>query len=322
MYNIRKKSKVLYLLHLLITQSDENHPLSMSKIINELYAIGIEAERKSIYQDIKDLEEMGYDIVSTPKGYFLASPLLETAQARILIDALSSSTFLTNKKAEELQENILSLLSTHEAEMIRQQALLSPRHSDNEQVYYNLDKMQKAIHQDYAISFKYFDYNVRKKKIYRKNSKRYIGIPYGLIYHKERYYAVIYNPSHDNYSNYRIDKMDQVEIIEELQTKLPFDLQKHRDESFNMYTTTPETIRIEFDESLINVLYDDLGKDIFIEKIESGKITLMMKAAISDSLIAWILSFSTKAKVISPTSLIDTIRNYTLQIHNLYKEND
>ena len=320
MYNIRKKSKILYLLHLFITKSDENHPLSMANLTSELFAIGIEAERKSIYQDIKDLIEMGWDIVTTPKGYFLASPLLETAQARILVDALSSSSFLTSKKASEMQEAILSLLSVHEADIIRKQATLSPHHSSNEQVYYTLDKLQKAIANDYAISFKYFDYNVRKKKIYRKNSKRYLGIPYGLIYHKERYYVVIYNISHDNYSNYRIDKMDQVEIIEEIQTKKPFDLQKFRDESFNMYTTETETIRIEFEESLINVLYDDLGSDLFIEKVENGKITLMMKAAISDSLIAWILSFSTKAKVIAPASLIEDIKEYTLQIHCLYKE--
>ena len=57
-----QKLKLLNVQKILLEQTDEQHPISVEEIINKLKALGIEAERKSIYDDIKALTDFGMDI--------------------------------------------------------------------------------------------------------------------------------------------------------------------------------------------------------------------------------------------------------------------
>ncbi len=74
-------------------------------LFRHLPSKGISAERKSIYDDIERLKLFGCDILSRrsePKGYYLASRDFEIAELKLLVDAVQSSKFITEKKSNQL----------------------------------------------------------------------------------------------------------------------------------------------------------------------------------------------------------------------------
>ena len=68
-----QKLKLLVLLRFLRSESDEQHPVAMKELLAELARAGIQAERKSIYDDLETLRDFGFDIVQAAparRGYF------------------------------------------------------------------------------------------------------------------------------------------------------------------------------------------------------------------------------------------------------------
>ena len=57
-----QKLKLLYLAKIMQEQTDDSHMLTMPQIINELAKYDIEAQRKSIYDDLSALQLFGIDI--------------------------------------------------------------------------------------------------------------------------------------------------------------------------------------------------------------------------------------------------------------------
>ncbi|MBQ9391870.1 MAG: WYL domain-containing protein, partial [Lachnospiraceae bacterium] len=97
-----QKLKLLYVMNILLNETDENHPLNANEIIDRLSAMGIEAERKSIYSDISTLLEYGLNIEKSEEykgGYYIADKSFELAELKLLVDAISSSRFISEKKA-------------------------------------------------------------------------------------------------------------------------------------------------------------------------------------------------------------------------------
>lgn len=303
------KLRLLYLYDLFKLHTSEEHPIKMPEIIDYLGDLNIQAERKSIYSDIEALKSWGLDILystSSPIGYFLSSSDFEMIEIKILIDAISSSEFLTKKKTTSLNQRLLTLLNKYDQEEVSKQILLSSKKFKNEQVYYTLDILQKAISTNMSIRFKYFDLIQNQERKYRRNAEFYSLIPYALLYENERYYCIGYSCKHDSFSHYRIDKMDAIELIDKTE-KLRFNLQQYQATNFNMSIGQVETITLEVDESLISTVYDSFGQDIIIQKFANGIYTITLQTTSSLPFISWLLQFKTKIKVISPQSLVDEI---------------
>ena len=59
-----QKLKLLYLAQILLEQTDEEHPLTVQDLIAQLAQYDIQAERKSIYDDLDALSRFGLDGLS------------------------------------------------------------------------------------------------------------------------------------------------------------------------------------------------------------------------------------------------------------------
>lgn len=53
---------------------------------------------------------------------------------------------------------------------------------------YNVDSIERAINENKKISFLYFDYDDKHKKVYRKEGKRYVVSPTYMVWNKDNYY--------------------------------------------------------------------------------------------------------------------------------------
>ena len=126
-----QKLKILYILDYLQKNSHEDHPVRASELIAMLEnRHGIFCERKTIYSDIAALQDYGVDIISLPGkngGYYIGSRIFELPELKLLIDAVQSSRYLTEKKSRELIEKLCQQCNEQDARLMRRDVLVSGR---------------------------------------------------------------------------------------------------------------------------------------------------------------------------------------------------
>ena len=211
-----QKAKILYLMELFLEQTDEEHPLPRKRLQEKLSDIGIYAERKSIYNDIETLKNFGLDIAyrkEHPEGYYLARREFELPELKLLVDAVQSSRFITQKKSDSLIRKIEKLTSRYEARQLQRQVVVADRiKTMNESIYYNVDKLHAAISMDEQIAFRYFEWTVSKELRLKRGGENYHVSPWALTWDNENYYLIGYDMDAQIIKHFRVDKMLHIEL--------------------------------------------------------------------------------------------------------------
>lgn len=321
------KIKLLYLMKILMEKSDESHALTINDIIIEIERYGFTAERKTIYEDIGLLRQFGIDIITRKNGrsheYFVGSRTFELPELKLLVDAVQSSKFITTKKSRLLIKKIESLASLYEAKQLDRQVFVTNRvKTMNEGIYYNVDRLYLAITENKQISFKYFEYAVNKEMKFRKNGEKYVTSPYFLSWDDENYYLVSFSNKYRDFTHYRVDKMTDIEILDQLRTEIPeeknFNIADYSKSVFNMFGGEEEIVKIQFDNSLVNVVIDRFGKDIMIEQADEFKFVVKLKVAVSSAFFAWVFQFENKARILEPGWIVEQFKERINRIINQY----
>lgn len=299
-----QKLKVLYLLKILMEKTDTEHTLTVQDMINELKKYNISAERKSVYDDIESLKSFGLDIVcrkSKTYDYYISDRSFQLPELKLLADAVASSKFITEKKSKELIKKIGGLASNYEAKQLVRQIYVAGRvKTMNEKIYYNVDLIHQAIGIFKQISFKYFEYTLDKKKQYRNNGNKYVASPYALTWDDENYYMISYYEKYKSITHFRVDKMEDIEIIEQDCHREDLNITEYTKKIFSMYGGEEETIRIQFDNSLLGVVIDRFGKDTITYKVDGNSFIAILTVELSPPLWGWIFQFGNKVKIVSP----------------------
>ena len=322
-----QKLKLLYLMKIFMEETDENNSLTMSEIISKLKDLGINAERKSLYDDFEQLNIFGLDICKTSgkiPGYYNLETAFELPELKLLIDAVQSSIFVTEKKSLELISKIEKLTSRHNAGKLRRQVYIANRvKTRNEKVFYNVDKIYDAIGDNKKISFKYFDYTTEKKKIYRKDGSEYVESPVTLMWDDENYYLVAYNSKHSNYVHYRVDRMESIRILDDERclSETPFDTAFYAKKIFSMFSGEETLVTMRFENSLINVVFDRFGMDITPFKDGDNHFTIKTGVSVSQQFFGWVASLGARAEIISPQNVKDEFVSMLENILKIHKNN-
>lgn len=320
-----QKLKLLYLMKILLEQTDEEHSLTVPQMITELANVGISAERKSIYDDLEYLQLFGIDICSTKTkttNYFVASRDFELPELKLLVDSVQSSKFITHKKSLELISKIEKLTSRHNAKKLQRQVFVTNRvKTPNERIYYNVDKIHEAIAENKQITFKYFGLDVNKKKVYGKDGEMYKESPVSLTWDDENYYLITYKEKYDSYVHYRVDKMENIEITEDSRvlSEKPFDLSIYSKSMFQMYSGEETDVSIQFENELVGVVYDRFGVDVPIIKTDEKHFICNVKVAVSPHFLSWIISFGNKAKILSPDYVQEQLYELIREVQEQYE---
>ena len=309
-----QKLKIFYILDYLQRNSHQNHPVRASELIDMLQRnYNIACERKTIYSDIAALQDYGVDIESIPGkngGYYIASRNFELPELKLLIDAVQSSRFLTEKKSRELIEKLCNQCSIYDARLMRRDMLVSGRvKSMNETIYYNVDAIQDAISMNRAISFRYFDWGIDGKRKYRE--KNYYASPYGLCQDNENCYLLAHSPRH-GITSYRVDRMSEITITDDPRTPCPEltgkALTEHANRLFQMFAGDSVNVKMRFHKSLANVVIDRFGRDTILIPDGSEYFNFTVNVAVSPMFLSWVIGFGNKAKILYPQSVIDECR--------------
>ena len=311
--NIRKL-KVLKLLELLRQSTDEQHPMTTNNIAFQLAQVGIPCDRRTISQDIATLNELGYEVMSTmighEKAYYVEDRSFSIPELKILIDAVHASSFITEKKSEELIDKLVVLAGSHRAEVLkRNMVCFNTRKHSNERIFYNVDYLEDAILQQRKVIFRYFDLDENGERIYRRDGHHYVVEPIALVFNEDNYYLTCYSARHDSTSNYRVDRMDSVEIIDEPCSEKAVSLRNevadYTEQVFKMFGGKQEDVTLKFDRSLIGVVYDKFGEDTHMVASGENECTANVKVQISPTFWGWVCQFAGHMKITGPQNVIE-----------------
>ena len=321
-----QKLKIFYILDYLEAHSNEKNPVRASDLIAMLdRQHNIRCDRKTVYSDIAALQQYGVDIVSLPGkngGYYIASRNFELPELKLLIDAVQSSRYLTEKKSRELIEKLCSQCNEQDAKLMRRTVLVSGRvKSMNETIYYNVDAIQEAIAQNRQITFRYFDWDFGGKRKYRE--KEYLASPYGLCQDNENCYLLAFSGRH-GITSYRVDRMSDIQLTEDKRIPCPEltgkALHDHANRLFQMYSGDALDVKMRFHRSLLNVVIDRFGKDTMLIPDGDDWFVFTVKVAISPMFLSWVLGFGAKAKILYPQSVIDACKDLCREAMSQYED--
>lgn len=318
-----QKLKILYILQMLMDNTDEDHAISTSEIITNLERNGITAERKSIYDDIENLKHFGVDILSRKgknSGYYIASRDFEVAELKLLVDAVQSSKFITEKKSNELIKKIGSLAGRFGSSKLQRQVVVSNRiKTMNESIYYNVDKIHDALSNNVKIRFKYCEWTVDKKLV--PKNKEYCVSPKFLTWDDENYYLIAVEDDTAQIRHYRVDKMLNIVVTDEKRNDSgSIDIAQYSKKTFGMFAGDEEELVIRFDNSMIGVVIDRFGKDIVIKKSGNDTFIANLKVNISPQFYGWLAGLGSDAQIISPQIQADKYADFIKKILTNYEQ--
>lgn len=311
----------------MLEQTDEEHYISMPEIIEALAAYDITADRKSLYQDLRDLEKLGIEVEGEATGnryhYHVISRFFELPELKLLVDAIQSSKFITERKSNALIKKLERLVSKYEAQKLQRQVYVSGRiKTMNESIYYTVDAIHNAISENRKIKFQYYQWNLKKEMELRHNGAWYHISPWGLSWDDENYYLVGFDSEAGLIKHYRVDKMLHISMSEEKRegseyfTKL--DMAEYAKKSFGMYGGEEQTVKLLVDNSLAGVVIDRFGKDVMMIPTDGNRFTVSVNVRVSRQFMGWVFSLGEKVKIIGPDLVIQQMREEVARLVRQY----
>lgn len=332
--NPKQKLKLMYISKILMSETDENHPLDANEICELLLKnYDIKAERKSIYDDINVLTDFGLDIIKTrtPKsGYFIASRDFDLPEVSLLVDAVESANFITPKKTKMLVGKLEGLLSRYEADDIHKKVFIENRNKcANEEIFYNIDILHSAVNNRKKVRLIYIRRVMGDNNRIAESAKEMVVNPYALVWENDHYYLIGNLDKYNNLIHLRLDRMKRVT---ELRTtvrhfsevspyKTFFDVADYTRKSFNMFGGELKTIELRCREDQLEQVVDRFGDKLYLRQNGDGTFTFSTKANISEGLISWLLQFGGDIEALSPPELRKSIAERIAKIQNIYGKN-
>ena len=322
-----QKIKLLFLMDLFMQKTDFEHTISMKEILNELEKNGIAGARKSVYSDIETLKEYGMEIEyrkEHPEGYYLADRTFELAELKLLVDAVQSSKFITEKKSRSLIKKLGELTSEHEARYLKRQVYVADRiKTMNESIYYNVDKIHNAISENVQITFEYTKWGMQEGIQLINRGKLYRISPWMLSWTDENYYLIGYDSEQQMMKHFRVDKMIRIEMTEEKREgKEQFektDPAVYSKNMFGMFSGESEMLSIKIPEYLLGVFVDRFGKDISVRKEEDSNYIVHIPVIISEQFFGWLTGLGKGVIIMSPQKTKREYQTYLEEILRKYE---
>lgn len=305
------KERLLYILRLLQQQTDEEHHLSTAEIVAHFTARGIPTDRKTVKADIDTMIACGFNIVpvkGTQTRYFYADYWFELPELKLLVDAVEASKLITARKSEELVKKLISMAGANKnsAEELERHLYTTGRvKPENENVYYVVDAIYRAIRLEKKIAFLYYEYNANKERIPRHGSDPYIFSPYAMLYNEDKYYVLGHSEEREKIVTFRVDRMGIPELLEEPIQPRPdgFNPVDYTVNVFNMFDGETVTVKLLCANHLMNYVIDRFGDEVRTYIVDERHFSAEVEVSVSQTFFAWIFQFAGDMQIIEPDTV-------------------
>ena len=321
------KFKLYRLAQIMLEKTDDEHYITMPEILSALKEYDITADRKTIYADLKDLEQFGIEIEGEPVGnkyhYHVISRSFELPELKLLVDAIQSSKFITARKTNSLIKKLETLVSKYDAAKLQRQVYVSGRiKTMNESIYYTVDAIHNAISENKKIQFQYYQWNVKKEMELRHGGAYYHISPWGLSWDDENYYMIGYDSEANLIKHFRVDKMLHLQMMDEKREgKEHFkkmDMADYAKKSFGMFGGKEQNVKLKVANYLVGVMIDRFGKDIMMIPADDQHFTMHVDVHVSGQFFGWIMSLGEGVKIIGPDEVVDQMRQEIRRLNDQY----
>ena len=319
MASFDQKLRTLYLMEILLERTDDEHMLNASELCTILdQEYGISTDRRTIYTEMEILEKFGLDIQQKKgkcPGYYIGARDFELPELKLLVDAVQSSKFITEKKSKELIQKLEKLCCKTDAEMLSRYVFIVNRpKTENETVYYNVDYIHTAIYENKQIKFHYAEWTVKKELKFKKNGAFYVVSPWALTWDDENYYLVAYDAAAGIIKHYRVDKMRDTEIMEADRTGEEsfknFDLAAFAKKTFGMYGGVDAEVTLECRNELAGVVIDRFGHDVWMCPHGEDHFRARVPVAVSSQFFGWITGIGSGMRIVGPEDVRQQYKEY------------
>ena len=302
-----QKLKLLYLIQIFEECTDENHGITMTEIrqkLQQLMRLDSMPDRKSVYDDIDQLQDFGYDIIEEQTKvqtyYKLASRDFEVSELKMMVDAIASSKFLSEAKSRELIHKLEKQCSNADKASLNRQIVMANRvKSMNTKVHYNVDALHRAIAENKQVKFKYFDFDQKKQRKYYKKGDDYVVSPWQMLYSDDNYYLVAVDDG--KIKHFRVDKMEGMKDLDAARTGeeifAKVDMQDYQRYTFNMYGGKVEHVTLQFTNHMMGAAIDRFGKDVVVQKADEWHFRITVPVAVSNQFFGWVLGLKTRSEL-------------------------
>lgn len=322
-----QKLKLYHLAQIMLENTDDGHYITMPEIMSALEAYEVTADRRTIYADLKDLEALGIEVEGEPVGggyrYHVVERPFELPELKLLVDAIQSSKFITERKTNALIRKLEKLVSKYEAMKLQRQVYVSGRiKTMNESIYYTVDTIHNAISENRKIRFQYFQWNVKKEMELRHDGAYYHISPWGLSWDAENYYLIGYDSEAGKIKHYRVDKMLRLQMSDEKREgKEHFkklDMADYAKKSFGMFGGREEKVKLLVENTLAGVIIDRFGKDIMLIPSDEEHFTVNVDVHVSTQFFGWIISLGERVKILGPEEVVAQMKEEIQRLARQY----
>lgn len=314
----RQKLKLLYLRKILREQTDPEHRLSADALVEVLAQYGVSAERKSIYDDIGALQEFGEDVMQYKGrggGYAVETREFELAELKLLVDAVGSSRFLTERKSRALIAKMEQLASRYQAGALRRQVHVFGRaKTDNECIYYNVDALHAAIAADRQVAFRYFKWALATDgthqfiRRYQRGGAEYCVSPWALIWDNLNYYLAAYDAAAREIRHFRVDKMEQIRPLDRVREGrdqfTAGDPTRYHHAMFGMFHGGEETVTLRAGNYFADVLRDRFGDDLHPIPVDAAHFDVSVQIMVSPQFFGWLAGLDGGVWPVAPKHVV------------------
>jgi len=321
------KIKLIELISILKNETGVNCDLSVNEINEKMETkFGKKLNEKTLRNDLETLRLCNFDIAVRrgahgEKFYSNQFKGFDDYELRLLADAISSARFITYEETDKILKKLKGFTNDQVSKKLENNLSFDERiKSKNKFFKYDIDKIHTAVAEELKITFQYGKYNVKKEFSLNHNGIRYEVKPYSIVWMNDYYYLVAMQIGCEGFKNFRVDRMRDVVITTEHFSKRSFDTAKYLSSLYNMYPGEIEVVELRFKKQLINAVIDKLGlESLNIMRYDDDTFTIRMEAAISDGLIRWILNWGSDAIVLSPTSVIERLKEESKKMFEQYR---
>lgn len=324
-----QKFKLYRLAQIMLDNTDDEHYITMPEIMSALGEYEITADRKSIYNDLRDLAKLGIEVEGEKVGnryhYHVVNRPFELPELKLLVDAIQSSKFITERKTNALIRKLEKLVSRYEAMKLQRQVYVSGRiKTMNESIYYTVDAIHNAISENRKIRFQYFQWNVKKEMELRHGGAFYHISPWSLLWDNENYYLVGYDSEAGLIKHYRVDKMLHIQMSDEKREGREhfkkMDMAAYSRKSFGMYRGKERKVRLLVENRMAGVIIDRFGKDVMLIPADGEHFTVTVDVHVSGQFLGWIISLGEGVQIISPDEVVEQMRQEVERLARQYQQ--
>ena len=315
-----KKGRLLALRDYLYKYTDEQHPVSTQNLIDEMTRQGYPGNRKTIKDDIDVLNKFGMDIitnVSRGNSFYMASREFEIPELKLLVDAVSSSRFISAAKSEQLIGKLKAMASEYEKEQITPRIFTGDRiKANNPHLYYVVDMLIQAVQNKKKVRFQYGEFDADKHKILRNDGEIYINSPYGCLWNDDFYYLVGYSEKREKVVTFRVDRIVDLEIMDEdiIPEPVDFDMSDYARIVIEMFDGEPQEVELLCDNELMKSVIDKFGENIKTERVSDEQFKAIVEVSASKTFYAWCFRFAGQMKIVSPDRVCKEYREMAMKV--------